>query len=194
MSVQNSAIFGCIASCYGSWSRANSVVAAAIAMGIAENGKKLGLADEEWLSVFAYTQPDPPTGVSPYRAVNTALRFPTATDPHNMVYFARVVVNALGKLPTFTGPVVRRTNIPDDVMQEAQIGRFCDAGFLSVSTDPNLHFGKDMIVIVSKSARSLKGLSAFADERELLYPPRTPFMVTSLVNEASGAILILHEV
>jgi hypothetical protein len=36
-------------------------------------------------------------------------------------------------------------------------------------------------------------LSFFPDEAEVVYPPATPFLVSSLVTERAGAILILDE-
>lgn len=153
----------------------------------------MGVTEDESVATYAYTLPDSPQGTSAFRAVNMALRFPRSTGAANMTPFAHTLEAAIAKLPKFKGPVVRRTDIPPDVMDEAGKGRFADAGFLSFSKDPNLFFGKDMIVARSMEARDLRQLSYYPDEWEVLYAPGTPFRVSSFVNEASGAILILDE-
>tara|TARA_R110002020_G_scaffold161283_8_gene346262 strand:- start:6747 stop:7235 length:489 start_codon:yes stop_codon:yes gene_type:complete len=159
-------------------------------------GRSHGLTDEEVICIFAYTMPNPASGRSVYQALNTALRYPLSHEAAHMKPMASLLLKAMSKLAPVDGPLVRRTTIPPDVMHDAKLyARFCDPAFISFSKDPNLDpFGKDLLVVRSTRARNISDLSYFSSEWEALYPPATPFQVSSLVDEASGAILILNEV
>lgn len=122
------------------------------------------------------------------------LRHPLSEAAIRMTAFAATLSRALGKLPAYRGPVVRRTHLPNSHLDEAAVnGRFSEAGFLSFSKQPNLFFGSDMLVVRSTTARELGRLAAFPGESEVVYLPAAKFRVIDLSTEPTGYILLLEE-
>ena len=160
-------------------------------------GASLGLGEDEWFCVFAYTLHRWESEPGPFKLANGCLRFPEqyAAELEWLLPYTHLLAGALRKLPPFSGEVFRRVDLPEDVLEGARAGRFSDRAFLSCSEEPNLDTfpGKDMLVIHSRTGRSIAALSRYPQEREVVFLPETVFDVTQMVQRGQNTILRLTE-
>ena len=154
-----------------------------------------GLTRPELASLRAYTLGRGKDGIAPFGRINGCLRFPQqyAHTSVSLTPLIAQIISALTRLPAHRGIAYRYVSLPDDVLQSIRRGRFRDAGFLSASRKDDRFPGRDLLIIRSKSGRSVDMVSAYASELEVLFPPNTAFDVSSLEENAEGAIVILNE-
>jgi hypothetical protein len=113
--------------------------------------------------------------------LNDALRNGTLDASHH----ARVdaLNRALDKLPPYSGPVVRGTDLPADVLARYQPDAIItEPAFLSTSMEPavaqsSAFSGNVEFRILSKTGRDISSFSLFPSEREVLFPNGTQFYV-----------------
>jgi hypothetical protein len=130
-----------------------------------------------------------------FRDLNDALR----RDALDASQLARVeaINNALDKLPPYEGPVVRGTNLPEEVLDRYQPGQvITEDAFLSTTTnvavarspafDGNVEF-----IIMSSTGRDVSPFSLVPHEQEVLFRSGTSFYVVSkVVDSLTGKTII----
>jgi ADP-ribosyltransferase exoenzyme len=127
------------------------------------------------------------TGVG-YRDLNDALRS-NAVDASQ---HARVeaIKNALQKLPTHVGTVIRGTDLPPEVLAQYRPGEvITEKAFLSTTTDPAVarsttFAGNVEFRILSTTGRDISFVSLFPGEREILFSAGTRFYVMEKTTDA----------
>jgi ADP-ribosyltransferase exoenzyme len=132
---------------------------------------------------------------SGYRDLNDALRS-NAVDASQ---HARIeaIKNALQKLPTYRGPVVRGTDLSPEVLAQYRPGAvITEKAFLSTTTNPAVarstaFSGNVEFRIVSFTGRDVSSVSMFPGEREILFPPGTHFFVAGkTIDPLTGKTII----
>lgn len=109
----------------------------------------------------------------------------------NSALRAKITASALNKMPKVKGDVYRGTDVPDTVKYE--VGQtWADCGFTSASSDKKLarHFahigrassGNRSVIYTIKSTNgvSVKNISVFPDENEVVFTAGSGFRVTSV--------------
>jgi hypothetical protein len=132
---------------------------------------------------------------SGYQDLNNALRI----DALDASQQARVdaLNRALEKLPAYEGPVVRGTNVPQEVLDGYKPGEVVsEPAFMSTSTNPAVaqsptFAGNVEFRILSTTGRDISSLSLFPGEQEILFPPGAKFYVLSkTVDPQTGRTII----
>ncbi|MCW2658980.1 MAG: hypothetical protein JWP83_132 [Mycobacterium sp.] len=130
-----------------------------------------------------------------FRDLNDALRSNAVDASHH----ARIeaIKNALQKLPTYRGPVVRGTDLSPDVLAQYRPGEvITEKAFVSTTTNPAVarstaFSGNVEFRIVSFTGRDVSSVSMFPGEREILFPPGTHFFVAGkTIDPLTGKTII----
>lgn len=150
------------------------------------------LTDKDKQAINAYTGID-------NQFLNGALRNPDV--PMDDYMRARVddLNQALGKLPNYEGPVVRHTDLPDDVLARYVPGeRVTEQGFTSTSRaiDGSPHHNGNPVEfqIMSSTGKEVTQYSKNPEELEVLFQSGTPFHVVSRQDVGGRTVIRMVEV
>jgi len=105
---------------------------------------------------------------------------------------------ALRKLPVVSGISYRRCTIPlgvrERILLEAPTTDYVDAAFLSTSEEVvDTISGNDAFLIIGRTGRNVAALSAFPDEKEVLFMPSTRFLITQAEEIGGGLAIEMEE-
>jgi hypothetical protein len=146
-----------------------------------------GLTDLEFLAIWIYTTPN-----DWHRQINEALW--RGSPPAATVMFARILDDALRKLPSVTRTVYRgwRASSPDHFSRTHQVGSVhVWPGFTSTTrTAEKAYIGNVLFRIGSLTGRSLHGVGAEESEEEVLFMAGTRFMVSAVSLRGDGIALV----
>jgi hypothetical protein len=135
------------------------------------------LSDDEIVAMIGYTESD-------YRMLNGALR---AGDVKELLRLGRYIAhtrNGLAALPDFSGPVYRGTEYFAGLSKYKVGAVIEEAGFTSASYDAGSEFGGSVeFVILSRHGKRIDFLSAFKNEKEVLFMPGTRFKILERTDE-----------
>ncbi|MFE7799426.1 ADP-ribosyltransferase [Nocardia sp. NPDC057440] len=133
------------------------------------------LTDAEFSALTRYT-------ANGYKDLNEALRSGRLTE--EQAARVRQLNEALDKYPNYEGPVVRRTTLPSNALEEYNVGTtVTEAGFTSTSRSTSAAFdGTTEFQIVSKTGKNIEDASQHGpysgrNEQEVLFKPGTKFNV-----------------
>lgn len=122
---------------------------------------------------------------SGYVALNNALRGNTP-DKEKYSAYRDVLNQALRKMKSYKGQVIRGSNLPPEVREQHQVGSVISyPGFTSTSLKAGFS-GQDIFVIQSKSGHYIAPLAMAKDEQEVLFAADTQFKVISVTQDAGG--------
>ena len=158
------------------------------------NGRNHGLSDEEAAAVFLYTV-DSINGISPFRVVNDMLRDNNRPLLRRYAPLLTAMRNGIGKLPRYRGWVRRRIHVDARTMAELEaMTAYRETAFMSASKETADAFkGNVMLMILSVSGRDIELLSAFPEEKEVIFLPGTGFLLEELTKGAKTTVLFLNE-
>ncbi|MEU2092499.1 ADP-ribosyltransferase [Nocardia beijingensis] len=105
---------------------------------------------------------------------------------------------ALDKLPRHEGMVYRKTNLPQEVLDQYQVGNtVLEKSFTSYSKDPDRFTGQVEMQVFSRSGKDVSEYvpDVYRSESEVLYKSPTPFRVLDRfpAPDGSGRIIIQLE-
>jgi hypothetical protein len=144
------------------------------------------LTDDEKVAVATYTN-------YAFNGINPSLRNQDPVKIKENAPLIKALDSALAKLPKYSGVVFRRVELPDNVLANYQVGlNVSDFGYMSTSYDPlwptkalKPEIGKEpnlnpveMLRIKTRSGARVECLSYHPDEKEVLIPRETKFIVT----------------
>ncbi|MEV0250801.1 ADP-ribosyltransferase [Nocardia sp. NPDC050712] len=122
--------------------------------------------------------------------LNTAIRSgKDLSDGHK--FRVESINEALDKLPNHAGPVTRRTELPQEVLDKYVEGAtVTEKSFTSTSKDPNRFSGPVEFQIMSKTGKDVSPYSLHPDEAEVLFKTDTPFKVLRRYVDGNGRTVI----
>ncbi|MFG1797789.1 hypothetical protein [Nocardia sp. NPDC049149] len=134
-------------------------------------------------------------GVSDSRgnSLTAALRRGDATPEQQRQ--ADALTQAMQKLPTHEGPLIRHTNMRPETLDEIVPNQpYADKGFTSASTNPagsNEFIAKNSNVEIRMVSKTGRDYSEYGTADEVLFPPNTKFFVHSKTPpDANGRVII----
>ncbi len=155
-----------------------------------------GLTDDERGAIWIYTGW---TGFA--ETLNLRLqqnvKFDTPLIPA-IASFSQLLETALRKLPVFPGKVYRGIRLPREVLdtgvwQPRETIRW--AGFVSASRQQERAFAGDALLIIeSRSGRSLQTYTQDEGEEEVLFLPGSTFVITFKQRSVLSAVVGLQEI
>ncbi len=152
------------------------------------------LTDAEIAAIRGYTgdAAEFGEGKEVYRLLNSALR--GGRESQVVADYARVLGDALGKLPAHEGWTYRGASLPKDVAAGLIEGAdFSDRGFLSVSTARHQAFSGDVVFhINSRTGRDIAPFSFYANEAEVLFRPGRKFRILK-TDERDGVLHVIMD-
>lgn len=145
------------------------------------------LLKEEVMAIYSYTTNDI------YKKLNQTLRRGLKADKEKYGPMVDIINNAIEKLPEFTGNVVRFEKKGSvNSWQPGKIKTF--KAYTSSSKKKDFCWsGNTKLKIKSKTGRYIGMMSAFANEQEVLFPPRTQFKVITLKKVKKGVKPNCHD-
>ncbi|CAF4843679.1 unnamed protein product [Rotaria sp. Silwood1] len=159
---------------------------------------KDGLTSDESASIMLYTMEWEPTSESFYFKINTILRAPSRELLKPWFLYLRLIVNALGKLPSTVRPVYRGVKL--DLSTEYIKGKtIVWWGFssctLSIDTLSNERFlGKSgirtLFCIECDAGKNIQQHSFYPEEVELLLLPARQFEIVGCLDQGNGLHII----
>jgi ADP-ribosyltransferase exoenzyme len=140
-----------------------------------------GLTSDDLAAIADYTGPG-------HEDLNDALRS-NAVDASQK---ARIEAfsNALQKLPTYQGAVIRGTDLPPEIVDRYRRDEIItEDAFLSATTDPAVarsptFAGNVEFQITSKTGRDISHVSLFPNEKEIVFPAGTRFLIIDKVMDS----------
>ena len=140
-------------------------------------GRK-GLADEHLSTLYGYSARDAAWGHVPANRVLWGLAL---HDEAQRLMPAIVAMDAgLAVLPDHEGWVYRGTPLPDEAAQQYIVGSTVEEdAFTSSTFGDKAYPGMYQFRILSRHGKRIDFLSAFPEEKEVLFRPGTKFVVTS---------------
>jgi cell division septum initiation protein DivIVA len=114
-----------------------------------------------------------------YGSLNEALRNNHGTAAQ--FTYAQATNAALLKMPTYSGPLWRKTTLPDAEFAKYKVGGAVNwSAFSSSSKSAAAWSGKHTFVITSHSGRDIQKISQHNNEAEVLFPLGTKFEITKI--------------
>jgi hypothetical protein len=164
------------------------------------------IPDEDLIALRAYTGSKFATGSVTYKELNPALRHQDQTVLDRADAQLRLSVSALLQLPAVTGNVFRGVNLSPEALEAYRPGAtviersFTSTSVAQAAVEPFIqqHSEKPAAVFVIEAAgfgRSLSSMSAYENEREVLFGPGQRFEVMKRkTDEKQRAVITLRAV
>ena len=155
---------------------------------------KDGLSVDESASLMLYTMKWQPEEKSFYVALNSALRVARREALQPWFPYLRLMINALGKLPSIDGCFYR--SIKGDLSSLYRPGEtFVWWGFSSCTSSMDERFlrttgSRTVFSIECQSAKNLRSHSFFGDEDEILLFPARQFQVTESLDHGNDLRIV----
>jgi hypothetical protein len=159
-------------------------------------GRDFGkLSDAEIVALRAYTGDDADLGgegKAVFKLLNATLR---GNRPDPVVRsFARVLDDALEKLPTYEGWGTRGATLPPEVAAGfIRGGVFQDKGFLSMSTVSGFG-GSHAFRIYSRTGHPISDFSHYATENEVLFPSGAKFDILEVYRKGERTYVTMKHI
>lgn len=156
-----------------------------------EGSQLYGLDEVEVVARYAYTTSRPDWG---YSVLNDGLRT-TRNKSEKIVYYDRVLKNALSKMPEYKERIVRAVDLPKSVFDKMEVGKkFVDNGYASFAKGKRPIFNtKHIIDVESRTGRDVSPYSAHKGESEVLMRRGTEFKILEIKETSSGKYRIKME-
>ena len=148
--------------------------------------KKYNLSTKEAVSIRDYT-------AHSYAKINSQLREDKTTP--SIFMMAKVINNALNKMPSYQGKVWRDVDFPDSVLSSYVVGGIVvEKGFSSSSySDERFKKLPHRLLIHSKRGKIIQSLSVLPNEDEVLFKSGTKFKVLKHTQTKSYLLIELQE-
>lgn len=148
--------------------------------------KKYNLSTKEAVSIRDYT-------AHSYAKINFQLREDKTTP--SILMMAKVINNALNKMPSYQGKVWRDVDLPDSVLSSYVVGSVVIEKGFSSSSYSGERFKKlpHRLLIHSKSGKIIQSLSVLPNEDEVLFKSGTKFKVLKRTQTKSYLLVELQE-
>ncbi|MBC7658495.1 MAG: hypothetical protein H7249_02175 [Chitinophagaceae bacterium] len=155
-----------------------------VALGLAKKTMKGSLTKEEAVALRLYTS-------SAYSAINTRLRSNRVSQIKDIVNIIKAAASGLNKIPSESCVARRGLDLPAAIVEKIiKVKRFEELAFMSTTKENSVPAGfKNNLtfVITSKNCHDISFLSEHANEKEVLFPPGSDFIVTkSFIKKVGG--------
>ncbi len=163
-----------------------------ITEGLPEN--EYCLTEAEWTSLIAYTTMPAPDDLNG-AALNAKLRSCCPSSERTQ-HYRDTLMDALDKLPAVETWVIRRTKLPDCVLDRYRKGsEVTHAGFTCASESSyDRWLGPHLFLIESRNGKRISHYSAVSNGQEVLFKAGTRFCVTRRDDHDDCIIFELQEI
>lgn len=168
-------------------------------LSVSKERKEPKLNNQQKALVFGYTKNDVYSDMNKFLRKETFYR-PSSEYTSFLNSYSKTLNDSLKKLPSYKGVVYRGTNLKENVLDKYRKAykskkSIVEQQFLSTSKSVSMAFqGNVQFIINSKKGKSIKHLSGFINEDEVLFNVKSKFKINKILEQDGKVKIFMEEI